>query len=171
MVKYNSDDMERSWKRVPKSISKEKALDKAMYYCSRAEHCTHEVREKLSSWGLDGDEAKEAIIEQLKKEMYIDDTRYTSAYIREKIVYNRWGRVKIAMHLRVKKINERIYSPLLEGFDDDTYLSNLDYVLEQKCPSIKGKDNYERKQKLIRFAIGRGYELDIVVEHVEKMAI
>jgi len=168
MGKYKSYDTDGYRQRKPKSISKEKALDKAMYYCSRAEHCTHEVIDKLTSWGLDNQESIDEIIKRLKKEQFLDDSRYASSYIREKIIYNRWGKIKITMHLRVKKIKEEIYRPLLDDFDDETYRNNLDYILEKKWPSIKGKDMYERKQKLIRFATARGYEFDIVIEHIEK---
>ncbi|MFA6830726.1 MAG: regulatory protein RecX [Bacteroidaceae bacterium] len=169
MAQKKSYDTEGYRKRVPKVISEEKALEKAMYYCSRAEHCTHEVREKLSVWGLENLESIDKIIERLKTEKFIDDARFASSYIREKMIYNRWGKIKIAMHLRLKKIKESTYLALLEDFDDETYITNLEYILGQKWRSIKGKDDYERKQKLIRFAFGRGYELDIVLEHVEKM--
>lgn len=171
MVKYKSYDTKDYRKETPKVVTKEKALNKAMYYCSRAEHCTHEVREKLSAWGLNAEESINQIIEKLTEETFIDDSRFASSYIREKITYNRWGKIKIAMYLRMKKIKESIYNPLLEDFDNEIYIENLIYILKKKWPSIKGKNDYERKQKLIRFASGRGYELDIVVEHIEKMTL
>lgn len=171
MIQHKSYDTEDYHKKKPKITTKEKALDKAMHYCSRAEHCTHEVKQKLSTWGLNDEESINLIIEKLKKEKFIDDSRFASSYIREKMNYNHWGKIKIAMYLRIKRIEESIYNPLLQDFDNEIYIENLKYILEKKWPSIKGKNNYERKQKLIRFASGRGYELDIVVEHVEKMAL
>jgi len=171
MPHYKSDYIKEYHKKTSRIITTEQALDKAMSYCSRAEHCTFEVKEKLSAWGINEQESKEQIIKKLKKEQYIDDTRYASSFIHEKITYNRWGRIKIATQLRSKKIEESIYRPLLQNIDRETYTNNLNLLLERKWSSIKGKNNYERKQKLIRFVLGKGYELNIAIEHIEKKAL
>ena len=40
--------------------------------------------------------------------------------------------------------------------------SNLEEWLKQKGKSIKADSDYERNQKLVRFAVGRGFTFDII---------
>jgi regulatory protein len=46
--------------------------------------------------------------------------------------------------------------------DDEEYLKVLRPLLKQKNKSIKAENDYERNQKLVRFALGRGYTFDII---------
>ena len=62
---------------------------------------------------------------------------------------------------------------MLDEIDDEEYLHVLRPLLKQKSRSIKAENDYERNQKLVRFALGRGFTFDIIkqcldVEDVEE---
>jgi regulatory protein len=40
-------------------------------------------------------------------------------------------------------------------------------MIEKKRPSVKGKNEYEIRGKLIRFALGRGFAMDDIVRVME----
>lgn len=141
-----------------KELSEEEALYKAAAYCSVAEHCLAEVVEKLMQWGVPA-EGRERIMKRLVAEKYIDENRYCRAFIHDKLHYNKWGRVKIAQALRLKGIDSACYAPLLEEVDEDAYRSVLLALIDAKRKSVKGRNDYERNGKLIRFALGRGFEM------------
>lgn len=142
-----------------KELNEEEALYKAAAYCSLAEHCSSEVSEKLDGWGVSSD-SKRRILERLVAEKYLDENRYCRFFIHDKLKYDKWGRHKIAQALWMKKIPSEISAPLLEEIDEDEYRSVLRSLLESKQRTLSARNKYEMSGKLIRFALGRGFEMD-----------
>ena len=106
------------------------ALHKAAAYCSRSEHCISEIEEKLSKWGIDKEDS-EKIIKRLTEEKFIDQQRFCRSFINDKYKYNKWGRIKIAYALRMKKIDQQtIYDAMDEVINDDLYFENLENLLK-----------------------------------------
>lgn len=133
------------------------AYDKAAFFCSRSEHCTSEVFEKLKLWGLQEEDAA-PVIEKLTKEKYIDDERFARAYVKDKFRFNHWGKQKIAFMLRAKNISPEIQEQAFEEIQEEKYSDELQRLLTDKERSIKAKDKYDKRNKLMRFALGRGFE-------------
>lgn len=135
------------------------AFGRLTAFCAAGEHCLTEVRERLRRWNVAPDEA-EALVRRLVEEQYINEERYCRAYINDKVRFARWGRLKIAQALRQKQIASSLYLPLLDELDEAIYSEQLRRLLEAKQREVKGRNAYERKAKLVRFALGRGYEMD-----------
>ena len=129
--------------------------------CAQAEHCQYEMLEKMRRWELP-EEAQARIMAKLVKERYVDDERYAQAFVKDKIRYNKWGRRKVEQALWQKRIDEEIRNSVLNDVDDEEYLSVLSPLLKQKRKTIKAKNDYELNQKLVRFALGRGFTFDII---------
>ncbi len=92
------------------------ALNKAMDLCASREYCSGDIRAKLESWGLNDSEVNSVII-TLIKEDFINDKRYAEAFVRDKYRHNKWGKVKIAAHLKAKKyfIRTNLFSACITG--------------------------------------------------------
>jgi len=133
------------------------AYDKAAFLCSRSEHCSSEIQEKLKVWGLPAEDS-EPVIEKLIAEKYLDDERFARAYAKDKFRFNHWGKQKIAFMLRSKNIPSEIMELAYEEIEDESYLDVLRRLLIDKEKSIKAKDQYDKRNKLMRFAMGRGFE-------------
>lgn len=134
--------------------------------CAQAEHCQWEMTEKMRRWEL-SDEAQARIMERLVKERYIDDERYAHAFVKDKVHYNKWGRRKVEQALWQKHIDNDIRQRILDEIDDEDYLSVLRPLLQQKRKSTKAQSDYELNQKLIHFALSRGYTYDIIRQCLE----
>ena len=143
---------------------------KAATICSQAEKCTSEIREKLKQWGL-SDEASVPVIEQLKAEKYLDDERFARAYVKDKYRFNHWGKQKIEYMLRAKHISQEILQMAFEELVEDDYSEGLLKLLSDKASSIKAKDKYDKRNKLMRFAMGRGFESGKVYAIFKEMGI
>jgi regulatory protein len=140
--------------------------------CAQVEHCQWEMLEKMRRWELPED-AQARVMQRLVSERYVDDERYTRAFVKDKIRYNKWGRRKVEQALWQKRIDEDIRKRVLDEVDDDEYLSVLRPLLKQKRKSTKANSDYELNQKLVRFALGRGFTFDIIrqcldVEDIEE---
>lgn len=146
---------------MKKEMTEQEAFLQLASVCANAEHCQHEMLEKMRKWEL-SETVKARVMARLVKERYVDDERYARAFVKDKIRYNKWGRRKVQQALWMKHIDDDIQKRVLDDIDDDEYLSVLRPLLKQKSKSIKAENDYERKQKLVRFALGRGFTFDII---------
>ena len=139
------------------------ALDKAMAHCSHREFCCDDIRNKLLQWGVENNDV-EKIIEILINENFINESRYATAFVRDKFRYNKWGKVKIATHLKSKKIPSDIIGPALDAIDHEYYVNFLRGLLEGHGRSVKAKNKMDLKAKLLRFALSKGFESSLVYD-------
>ncbi len=139
------------------------ALRRAMAICAGSEHSGGEIAGKLSSWGVSAEDAGE-IIRVLAKENFVNDKRYAAAYISDKLRYNKWGKVKIAAQLKIKGIPDDIIRESLNAVDDSQYLNMIKEVLASHRKSLKAKNQYDLKGKMMRFGLSRGYESHLLYD-------
>ena len=146
---------------MKKEISEQEAYLQLAALCAQAEHCQQEMRDKMKRWNID-ETAQNRVITRLVKERYIDDERFARAFVKDKIRYNKWGRRKVQQALWMKRIDDEIQQRVLDEIDDKEYLDVLRPLLKQKRKSIKADSDYELNQKLVRFALGRGFTFDLI---------
>ena len=146
---------------MKKETTEQEAYLQLAALCAQAEHCQQEMRDKMKRWEM-APEVQERVIARLIKERYIDDERYARAFVKDKIRYNKWGRRKVQQGLWMKHIDDDIQQRVLSEVDDAEYLAVLKPLLKQKAKSIKAENDYELTQKLVRFALGRGFTYDII---------
>jgi len=139
------------------------ALEKAMAQCSRREYCSDDIRNKLSLWGVDNDDIGK-ILRILISDNFINEPRYATAFVRDKFKYNKWGKVKIASHLKSKKIPSEIIGPALDSIDHEHYIIFLRGLLEVHRRTVKAKNQMDLKAKLLRFALSKGFESSLVYD-------
>lgn len=149
-----------------KPITEAQALKRLGDLCAKTEHCSGEIIEKMYKMGLPED-AKTRIMEKLTKYSYVDDERFTNAYVYDKIRYNKWGRRKIEQALWAKRIDNKIANLVLNAVPDEEYLSVLRPLLKSKYPTIKAETDYERSVKLIKYALGKGFTFDLIKQCID----
>ena len=145
-------------------ISSEQALNRLANYCSRAERCVQDVRRKLNAWEIAKDD-QDKIIRRLQQEKFLDERRYCKAFVNDKSKYAHWGAFKIKYALKKKQISDDLIRESLESIDSEENREQLRKLIEQKRKSVKGKNEWEIRLKLMRFAVGRGFS----VEEVENL--
>lgn len=146
-----------------KEMTEQNVLQKLCAICSRSEHCSYEMQEKMTRWGVD-EQTQARIISALVKGKYIDDKRFARAFANDKVRYNKWGKRKVEQALYLKHIDEDIRHSVLNDIEEDDFKTALQPLLQTKIKSVKAKNDYELNSKLIRFALGRGYELEEIKE-------
>jgi len=142
-------------------MTEQEALLRLSAMCASAEHCSHEMTEKMRRWELP-DDAAARVLGQLVSEKYVDDERYCRFFVRDKLRYNKWGRRKIDQALFMKRIPEDIRQRVLDEITDDEYAEILRPLLQSKRKATKAASEYELNGKLIRFALGRGFGMDVI---------
>lgn len=147
-------------------MPKEVALSKATALCSGSEHCMSQIMEKLSLWNVSPQDAYD-IMDYLVKEKYIDNKRFARAYCHDKFCYNHWGRIKIRQMLRHLRLGDEEIEEGMETIDEEDYLEALNDVLRAKDRTLKDKDKYLRKAKLVRHLLSRGFETELAISAVD----
>ena len=147
-------------------MPKEVALGKATALCSGSEHCTSQILEKLSLWGVSDQDASN-IMDYLVREKYIDNKRFARAYCHDKFCYNHWGRIKIRQMLRHLRLGDEEIEEGMQTIDEEDYLEALNDVLRAKDRTLREKDIYLRKGKLVRHLLSRGFETDLALDAVD----
>ncbi|MDE5608310.1 MAG: RecX family transcriptional regulator [Muribaculaceae bacterium] len=150
-----------------RQLSPADALIKLEELCARSEQCSHEVYTRLAKWGITGAIA-EKIVRRLTAKRFIDDGRYAEAFVRDKVVYNRWGFVKIRMALRMKKIDPELIDEAIATVDGEEYRNALIETLRAKSRTLPSPLTFEDKQKLLRHAASRGFEPGLTVAMIKQ---
>lgn len=151
-----------------KNISPSKAMSRMAAQCARREYAAFDIETKLQRYNLDSSTIEE-IIAQLKKDKFIDETRFTRSFIKDKLQFNKWGRKKIEYALKQKRIPNNIVNKVFEEFTDQDLNGALLDIMQAKWKTIKGDTNYERRTKLIRFALSRGFDMDNIMKQIDKI--
>ena len=139
-----------------------------MQWCSRKECCCKEMLDKVVAWGSTPDEARE-LVDFLIEQKFVDERRYAEAFVRDKLRFNKWGRVKIAYMLRMQNIDKKMILDVLSEIDPTEYQQILSGELQKKIKTIRQGNSFENSVKLFRFAISKGFEPEMINEEILKM--
>ena len=149
----------------PKVYTQKQALIKAESYCAYQERCQQEVRDKLYSWGLHEVQV-ENVIAELIASNFINEERFAKAYAGGKFRIKKWGRVKISIELKRRKISTYCIKKGLAEIEEEEYIKTLQKVAEVRIKAMKERDSKKKKYKVMNYLLSRGFENDLVVEVV-----
>lgn len=134
---------------------------KLVNYCVYQDRCHAEVEQKMKEFVLIP-EAKEEIILYLIKENYLNEERFARSYTRGKFYIKKWGKNKIKKQLRLKGISDKLIAISFSEIDDLDYQLTIRELIEKLLPTYNGLKDYQRKQKLIKFLMSKGYEFEMI---------
>ena len=149
-----------------KIISEAEALSRLMELCARSEKSSFEVSQKLIQWGLESKAT--SIIKTLRKEKFINDARFVKAFSNDKMLINKWGKIKIKFMLRSHQIPENIIDEGISQIPEERYVKMIEEELTKKNQSLKISNRYKRKTKLYAFGSQRGYESSVINNFFDK---
>lgn len=136
--------------------------------CSAKEYSSFDIKRRLQRLSIPENQIYE-IIFLLQENRFIDDKRYVRSFINDKLKFDKWGKNKIAFELKQKEIDQQTINEIFEEIPAENLTDELKLLLEKKAKSIRGKTVFEKRNKLIRFALGRGFEMRDVVKVVNQI--
>ena len=134
-----------------------------MKYCAYQERTQQEVRDKLYGYGLYADGVEEVLTELITED-FVNEERYAQSFARGKFRQNNWGRIKIRRALQQKRLSDYCIRRGMEEIEEEEYQATLRMLMEKKWNSVAHEDDYARKNKTVRFVLGKGYEADLAWE-------
>ncbi|MCX6213943.1 regulatory protein RecX [Spirosoma sp.] len=137
------------------------ALRKAAMFCAYQERTQQEVRDRLKEWGIWGDDAEEVIAELIQQN-YLNEERFAKSFAGGKFRVKGWGKRKIKQHLQQRGITGYNLDQAMKEIAPDDYRGTLSDLLAKKRQSLRGDSPLVVKQKLVRYALSKGYEPDLI---------
>ena len=128
---------------------------RALDLLARREYSRLELKRRLAPHAESEDEI-DSLLAELSERQWQSDERYAEAFIHSKSRSR--GRLRLQQELAAKGVDESLVRANLP--DRDTELANALVVLHKKFAAPP--QDFQEKQKQIRFMLYRGFEMDIV---------
>jgi regulatory protein len=148
--------------------SNQEALGKIYRYCAYQERSHREVKNKLFEYALRSSEVDE-ILAQLITEGFLNEERYAKAFAGGKFRMMKWGRLKIQRELEMEGLTPRCIARGLAEIDSKDYSKTLVQLLKKKSALVTEPNPFKKKNKIAQFAIGKGYEPELVWELIKDL--
>lgn len=144
-----------------KFLSVAEARKRIEAFCAYQERSHQQVRRKLFLLGMNSTETED-ILTDLITAGFLSEERYAKAFAGGKFRMKKWGRARIEQQLRMQGLSKRCIADGLKEIDRQDYEKTLRGLLEKKMNALKGDTLLVKKNKAARYAIGKGYESDLV---------
>ena len=146
----------------------QQAKNKAARYCVGAERSPHQVLTKLQLYGLELEDALVAL-ESLKEANFINEKRFVSAFVNDKFIFNKWGKIKITIELRKHKINSSLIKEGLSTLDPSNYELKIEELIDQKWAQLQKEEKFlVKKKKTCQFVFSKGFESHLVLARFDQ---
>ncbi len=146
-----------------KVTDKVQARVKAEHFCAYQERSQQEVRTKLQGFELPYADVEE-LISELIQSNFLNEERFATSYALGKFRIKNWGKHKIKQGLKLKQVPEKLINKVLTQLDEQDYSKTLILLLNKKAVLLREPDTFKRNYKLMQYALGKGYERDLVSE-------
>ncbi|MGE0091593.1 MAG: regulatory protein RecX [Bacteroidales bacterium] len=150
-------------------LNKEMALGAMQRVCSGRELCVTDVLRRLRKYSISQDDLS-WVVESLLKDGFVDESRYAKAFVRDKVLLSGWGVKKIIWALKNKGIDKLVIDEAIKEITFSEEPVRLEAILKNKLKSYRKTDNAKQlNNKMVRFALSRGFSLDISLSVVNKL--
>lgn len=145
-----------------------KALLALQRYCSKAEKCHADIRQKLRDWQIWRADADDIIV-ALIQDNFLNEQRYANASVHDKFYLQQWGRIKITQHLKQKEISPICIAEALMRIDPESYRATASELALKKAKLLPDELHpAAKRQKIANFLMQRGFEPDLVWQIVQQ---
>lgn len=151
-----------------RNMSYDRALAKAMRYCSFQERCQLDLTNRFIAWNVEKTDF-DKILDVLIENDFLNENRYVEAFIRGKFKMKKWGKNKIKMGLIAKRVyNESQFEQVFnEEIEAEEYLKTVIELIEKKSDLINESDEFKKRDKIYRYMLGKGYESELILKEIK----
>ena len=143
-------------------------LKKIRHYCSYHERSIAETERKLEQWHYQKSRIP-SMINRLQQEGYLDEERFARVFAGGKFRINKWGKRKIEYAMRLRGLPELMIQEGLAEIGDREYRKIVKDLISRKLKEINPEKNLNFREKIINFALGKGYEINLILEVLKEL--
>ena len=151
-----------------KYFSIEEIKRKLEGYCVYQDRCHKEIETKLKEFILI-EEARNQIILHLLEHNFLNEERYTKAFVSGKLKIKKWGKRRLTLELKKKNISKTNINQALSEIAEKEYIQIFNELAEKRFNAINEKNKYKKKKKLANYLLYRGWESFLVYDKVNEL--
>ena len=152
-----------------KRLTPDEAYARCSRYCAYQERSHKEARNKLFAYGLYPAEVEQTLT-RLITEGFLNEERFARAFAGGKFRMQKWGRYKIKRALEGHGLSSRCVQRGLQEIEGAAYTKVLRSLLRRKLDAVKDENPLKARHKAGVFAIGKGYEPELVWEILKDLS-
>ena len=134
------------------------AIRKLERYCAYQERCHYEVRSKLLTLKVYGDDLEE-VMAHLVSENFLNEERFARSFVRGKHRLKQWGPIKILNELKKRHISDYCIRKGMEEISEVEFQNTLDGLLNKRLNNFQRRlSSSVQRNKLFQHARAKGYE-------------
>ncbi|MBO7477771.1 MAG: RecX family transcriptional regulator [Salinivirgaceae bacterium] len=141
------------------------ALERCRFLAAKGECCTFDLEQKMRNWGVPSADIQR-IITSLIDERYVDNLRFSIAYVRDKTRFNHWGRIKTRLMLWQKRIPQNTIDEAFTELPESDYQKAFEAERDKKMRQLRALKPFERNRKTAAYLIQKGFEPDVVFKNL-----
>lgn len=103
------------------------------------------------------------VIDKLIKLNYLDDDRFTNAYIKDKLMFTNCGDFKIKMELNKLGVEENIINKYVSNIDDNIIYDRIRKTIDKDIRTNKKYSGIRLKNKIYNHLVSQGYSKDKIL--------
>ena len=105
----------------------------------------------------------EEVIDKLIDYKYLDDDRFTKAFIKDKLNFTNWGDYKIKNELKRLGVNEEVIYNNMSNIDDNIYYERINKIIDKDISINKKYSGIKLKNKIYNYLLTLGYSKEKVI--------
>jgi len=105
----------------------------------------------------------EEVIDKLIDYKYLDDDRFTKAFIKDKLNFTNWGDYKIKNELKRLGVNEEIIYNNISNIDDNIFYERINKIIDKDISINKKYSGIKLKNKIYNHLLTLGYSKEKVI--------
>lgn len=137
-------------------------VDTSVKYIDRRLRSINELRDYLKNKEEDTIIIEE-VIDKLIDYKYLDDDRFTKAFIKDKLNFTNWGDYKIKNELKRLGVNEEIIYNNISNIDDNIYYERINKIIDKDISTNKKYGGIKLKNKIYNHLLTLGYSKEKVI--------
>ena len=137
-------------------------MDTSVKYIDRRLRSINELRDYLKNKEEDTIIIEE-VIDKLINYKYLDDDRFTKAFIKDKLNFTNWGDYKIKNELKRLGVNEEIIYNNISNIDDNIYYERINKIIDKDISINKKYRGIKLKNKIYNHLLTLGYSKEKVI--------
>lgn len=137
-------------------------VDTSVKYIDRRLRSINELRDYLKNKEEDTIIIEE-VIDKLIDYKYLDDDRFTKAFIKDKLNFTNWGDYKIKNELKKLGVNEEIIYNNISNIDDNIFYERINKIIDKDISINKKYSGIKLKNKIYNHLLTLGYSKEKVI--------
>lgn len=148
---------------------REEALAKLRRYCDYQDRCHREVRDKLLSLKVYGEDHA-WVVGELLSGGHLNEERFARSFVRGRFRMKGWGRIRLDRELREREIGDYLRRKAMEEIDEEEYERTLESILERHLRgSAPDTPRAEAFNSARQVALRKGYESEVTNRVLERL--